>query len=145
MFIREHRIRGYHYIEVLETYRDPVTRKPKHRVVVRWPLDSDHGSTVESASRYVRNTRRKARRLLRNIERAPIDDGLHRRRRRILQAEERRATALLAGLTEAKAGLARSDRYRATGPRPDGGTAPRYRMPMTTDTPPPEVRALRCC
>jgi hypothetical protein len=111
MFIREHRIRGYHYIEVLETYRDPVIRKPKHRVVVRWPRDSYHGSTVESALRYVRNTRRKARQSLRRVECSPIDDEFHRRRLRILQAQERRATALLAGLTEAKAGLARSGRH----------------------------------
>jgi hypothetical protein len=35
MFTREHLINGTRYIEVLESYRDPVSRRPKHRLIAR--------------------------------------------------------------------------------------------------------------
>ena len=37
MFTRTHTINGVVYTEALEAYSDPVTRKPKHRCLVRWP------------------------------------------------------------------------------------------------------------
>jgi hypothetical protein len=37
MFTRTHTINGVVYTEALEAYCDPVTRKPKHRCLVRWP------------------------------------------------------------------------------------------------------------
>jgi hypothetical protein len=37
MFTRTHRIGQLLYTEVLESYRDPNTRQPKHRCLARWP------------------------------------------------------------------------------------------------------------
>ena len=36
MFLRLHHIGESTYCEVLESYRDPATGKPRHRLVVRW-------------------------------------------------------------------------------------------------------------
>ena len=36
MFTRTHRFGRYAYIEVLESYRDPGTGRPRHRCVTRW-------------------------------------------------------------------------------------------------------------
>src|SRR3954454_13340086 len=36
MFTRTHRIGRYLYTEVLESYRDPETGKPRHRCIARW-------------------------------------------------------------------------------------------------------------
>ena len=39
MFLRTHRVGQSVYSEALESYRDPVTSKPKHRCIARWPAD----------------------------------------------------------------------------------------------------------
>jgi hypothetical protein len=50
MFLRTHTVSGgYAYTEALESYRDPVTRKPKHRVLARWPVSQSLAEVIAEA------------------------------------------------------------------------------------------------
>jgi hypothetical protein len=58
MFLRSHRIGQHLYSEALESYRDPISGKPKHRCIARWRADhsfaQEIGQTqhdIETASR----------------------------------------------------------------------------------------------
>ena len=123
MFMRQHRINGTDYVEVLESYRDPVTGKPKHRLVVRWR--AEHGVDVGHLLWVAKVLRRRAV-IRRNAQEAwvfkckqemasPLPSpeyasALVRAERR-LQRDQRKlevATRFLAGVTEAEAGLVRS-------------------------------------
>jgi hypothetical protein len=97
MFLRLHRVGSTTYHEVLETYRDPETRRPKHRLIARWPAGRGIDN-VESAWRYARQEQRRAQAELQQAEQA--GQGVERARRR-----EARATHLLDGLVKARAGL----------------------------------------
>jgi hypothetical protein len=126
MFLRVHRIGGAVYHEVLVSYRDRETGRPKHRCVARWQsgvgLD-DLGSALRHAKREQQAARRdvdaaaervaEARRYLGHAERDGATDishelallvradGVLRRRQRLAAKAER----FLARLLEAEAGL----------------------------------------
>jgi hypothetical protein len=132
MFMRQHRIHGYSYTEVLESYRDPATGKPRHRVVVRW--DAHYGRDVQRRLVFAKLMQRRALVDLRRAERwvrqltsdpAPIDadEAFHakaaarlaRAERRLERERQRQARAakLVDSLIEAEAGLGRSGKTSA--------------------------------
>ena len=105
IFLRLHRIGSSTYHEVLETYRDPATRRPKQRLIARWPAGRGIDD-IENALQYARQEQRRARAALQQAERA--EQAVERAQRR-----EERATWLLDSLIEAKAGLVRSGKIAA--------------------------------
>jgi hypothetical protein len=46
MFLRSHRIGRHLYSEALESYRDPVSSKPKHRCIARWRADRSFAAEI---------------------------------------------------------------------------------------------------
>ena len=143
MFTRMHTVNGSTYYEVLESYRDPVTRRPKHRLVVRWRYGQGV-ENVQEALPAARQSRRRARDDLAEAERrlggwrdqlnysdataeaqqtAAAQLARAAPRLAALRRREARAAKLIAGLVKAQAGLARS-----------GKAAPRRRIITTTAT-----------
>jgi hypothetical protein len=51
MFLRTHRVGYTIYTEALEAFRDPVTRKPKHRCLARWPVDRSLAEAISDADK----------------------------------------------------------------------------------------------
>ena len=51
MFLRSHRIGERVYIEALESFRDPLTRKPKHRCLACWPAALSLDEAISDAEK----------------------------------------------------------------------------------------------
>lgn len=49
MFLRTHRVGRSVYTEALESYRDPVTGRPKHRCIGRWKADQPFAVALGAA------------------------------------------------------------------------------------------------
>ena len=51
MFLRSHRIGEQVYTEALESFRDPLTRKPKHRCLACWPAALSLDEAISDAEK----------------------------------------------------------------------------------------------
>ena len=60
VFLRTHRVGRSVYLEAPESYRDPVTRKPKHHCIARWPADQPF-AVVLAKARYTLGDVRESR------------------------------------------------------------------------------------
>jgi hypothetical protein len=61
MFTRTHTVSGgYAYTEVLESYRDPVTHKPTHRCIARWPAEWSLAEAIAEAEEFAASCQRNA-------------------------------------------------------------------------------------
>ena len=145
MFLRLHHIGESTYCEVLESYRDPATGKPRHRLVVRWA--AQYGRDVRQQIPRAKLQLRRAKADLHQAEQDladchPDDAARFTRVRRELASRARRreakATVFFDQLIKAEAGLARSGKVaeritttKTKGPMPtemEGSDGRRWRV-----------------